>query len=1149
MKNDTKLPRSTQGNCLTDEEIYRYIVQLPRMKETSLLEPHLAGCPRCREELASVLKLLYPESPESTESVPEPSAAEIEDTVRFIQKVSGEETRSGNPWIRGAAAAAAAIVLIGAGLWGLVPYRDRLKSDSFYAQARTELERAYEAQSPSDLRLDLPFRPTAVSRSSPSAEALHRAETFFHQALAVREGLRDAHLGLASIYLSKSQFSLAEEEFQKVLSAKNNDPQALTGRGVTRFEQAKQTADALQRSSLLSGALEDFDAALRQNPSSVEALYNKAWVLFEIGRHNEALQEINSYLSKDSGSIWAGKLKSLRGRINFTNSRNVEKEVSRAAAARDSAALSTLASLAPSQVPRALQNALRQSLAIEGLPIESGKPRAADLVWASQVMELAYGAVAGDRSYHNLLKFYDGLSPPQRRTKKLLDAEFEKLVGQYEKKGFKAVLRSSQSLERRFAALQDTWQLLSIYHLRGNCYYYGPADFQNALASYQRMLSMAERTGSPDLIARALGSLTAVCLERRLLDQAQAYGARLKELADKFQLTTWQAYASLILGEFYRHLNRLEDSQREYTSALSRAYPLNYELVLLNSLEGLGSVLDRMGRLRDAQRFYAEAVHQQENSQKNITSPDKLAISTRKLNLLYRQGDLFLRLGELDKAETFFNQSLRFSAGSMRELEARNRLGLAELYLTKKRFERAGPELEGVFSIASSGQYPEVEWQARYLKGKLLDETGAESDALANYENAVAIIEKMRAAVTPGDLRQSFLNHRFDPYKAIVSLLYHSLDDKQKAREYAERSKAITLREYLRAARLETAPGAQLSASGAVSPHGAYRTATLDYFLTDDEIFLFFDGRTRREAVSIKINRADLEQQVGKFLECVRENNATLSRTLSRKLEEELLGPVRTALEADSPDVLLILPDGPLHMLPFAALEDSNGRYLLEKTALVYAPSRSVFRYSMSLNRDSASRARTMLLLDGSANLSGAGAELAHLSQLYGGGARLLNAKELADCGRLAAQYEILHFAGHAENSGGSASLVFRSAPGGIRLDSHAIATWKLTKTRLVNLAGCSTGIGPRAEGESPWGLVPAFLSAGAPSVLVSLMTVDDAATESLNSRFYELLIRGTVSKAKALQQAQLALLSSERKAGNPKPSSWAPYVLVGDPR
>jgi CHAT domain-containing protein len=60
---------------------------------------------------------------------------------------------------------------------------------------------------------------------------------------------------------------------------------------------------------------------------------------------------------------------------------------------------------------------------------------------------------------------------------------------------------------------------------------------------------------------------------------------------------------------------------------------------------------------------------------------------------------------------------------------------------------------------------------------------------------------------------------------------------------------------------------------------------------------------------------------------------------------------------------------------------------------------------------------------------------------------------------------------------------------------------------------------------------------------------VDDGATEKLNSRFYELLLQDSHSKAQALQLAQLALLASARAAGGPSPLSWAPYVLIGDPR
>jgi CHAT domain-containing protein len=105
-----------------------------------------------------------------------------------------------------------------------------------------------------------------------------------------------------------------------------------------------------------------------------------------------------------------------------------------------------------------------------------------------------------------------------------------------------------------------------------------------------------------------------------------------------------------------------------------------------------------------------------------------------------------------------------------------------------------------------------------------------------------------------------------------------------------------------------------------------------------------------------------------------------------------------------------------------------------------------------------------------------------------------------------------------------------------------------MQQSKLVNLAGCSTGIGPIADGEAPWGLIPAFLDAGSPAVLASLMEVDDASTSSLSCRFYDQLRKG-VGIAKALQTAQLALLDSVRTPSDTKPQSWTPYILVGNPQ
>jgi len=100
----------------------------------------------------------------------------------------------------------------------------------------------------------------------------------------------------------------------------------------------------------------------------------------------------------------------------------------------------------------------------------------------------------------------------------------------------------------------------------------------------------------------------------------------------------------------------------------------------------------------------------------------------------------------------------------------------------------------------------------------------------------------------------------------------------------------------------------------------------------------------------------------------------------------------------------------------------------------------------------------------------------------------------------------------------------------------------------LVNLAGCSTGIGPLSEGEAPWGLVASFLNAGAPAIIASLLPVEDASTERLNCTFYEMLRQGA-SKAEALQGAQVGLLNSARANADIKPQSWIPYILMGNPR
>jgi len=78
------------------------------------------------------------------------------------------------------------------------------------------------------------------------------------------------------------------------------------------------------------------------------------------------------------------------------------------------------------------------------------------------------------------------------------------------------------------------------------------------------------------------------------------------------------------------------------------------------------------------------------------------------------------------------------------------------------------------------------------------------------------------------------------------------------------------------------------------------------------------------------------------------------------------------------------------------------------------------------------------------------------------------------------------------------------------------------------------------APGDELMGIARGFFSAGSPTVLMSLWTIDDEATTELMSSFYSELA-DTKSPATALRTAQVKLLNE-----NPHPFFWSPFVLVG---
>lgn len=338
---------------------------------------------------------------------------------------------------------------------------------------------------------------------------------------------------------------------------------------------------------------------------------------------------------------------------------------------------------------------------------------------------------------------------------------------------------------------------------------------------------------------------------------------------------------------------------------------------------------------------------------------------------------------------------------------------------------------------------------------------------------------------------------------------------------------------------------------------------------------------------------ADIDATVAEFRHALRDPSRRDVRSLARKLDDAVMRPLR-ALAGDA-NHLLISPDGALNLIPFEALIDERGRYLVQRYSFTYltsgrdltrmrverdsrtdpvviadpsfgdpAPERSAPRASVSSDatgdrRRSVTVARSLSEVY-FAPLSGTAQEAVTIRTLFPE-ARLLTG-ELASESELkaASSPRILHVATHgffledgatgakAENPLLRSGLALAGANlrGGnddgilTAMEATGLNLWG---TKLVVLSACDTGLGEVRNGEGVYGLRRAFVLAGAESVLMSLWPVSDQATRRLMNEFYKNLKRGK-GRGASLRQVQLDLLKRNSRL---HPFYWANFIQSGD--
>ena len=713
-------------------------------------------------------------------------------------------------------------------------------------------------------------------------------------------------------------------------------------------------------------------------------------------------------------------------------------------------------------------------------------------------------------------------------------------------------------------------------------------DLDRARTLYLQALAIRERVEPVSKgMAWNLFELGRVELKRGDLGSAEEFFRRSEAIHDRVA-----AAHSPHTAEIPARLAEVAYLRRDLEGAekLLRQASVYYERLSPNGpraakvLDDLGRVLGERGRASEAEAHIRRALQLR---QKFAPGSRDTAESNHSL------GMLLWKIGRLAEAEVALRQAVD-------DLEVQqNRLGGTE-------------ESRSVFSAEFADYYKD------YLK--LLMELRREQDAFrvlerfraGSFLRTLAQRDLALKAEIPPELDQErrLANAEYDRTQGRIRDLKPTEDAKRideglarlaelrgKQAEIAERIKKASPRYAL----LRYPQPLDVAATRAALDPG---TVLLSYSVGREKSFLFVVPPASKEdrslsVLTVPVGDKALREAVDAFRRMI--DRKKPSETLAaggRALYDLLIRPAETLIGQS--ERLLIVPDGPLHVLPWAALVRGAGadppEYLVSwkphgtvVSATVYAQlkkARSDGRRSSAVEVAAFGDPRyPAFAAPKAAARRGDGAEEPEEftgddpelgAALRGGYAfeplprsrrevetivRLFAPRSEAYLGEEATEknavsigrnVSIIHYACHAYvnerfplDSALALTIPERPAPG---QDNGLLQAWEIFErvrvdADLVTLSACDTGLGKEMGGEGLIGLTRAFQYAGARSVLASLWKVDDASTVELMKRFYGYLKAGR-TKAEALRLAQVDLIASPPYS---QPRDWAGFELIGD--
>lgn len=306
-------------------------------------------------------------------------------------------------------------------------------------------------------------------------------------------------------------------------------------------------------------------------------------------------------------------------------------------------------------------------------------------------------------------------------------------------------------------------------------------------------------------------------------------------------------------------------------------------------------------------------------------------------------------------------------------------------------------------------------------------------------------------------------------------------------------------------------------------------------------------------------NVSDIKKSVQHYVMMLKNSKVPIAEI--KEKGGELYAVLLKGLEVETFKKMYIIPDGFLNYLPFELLTYHNN-YLLESTEISYAVAVSLLKSPVD---DLKSSTKKIALFAPSYNrfkpnddqlavrgepyfLHGAIKEVDLISSIFESTVFKEDRATKKMFKNLTEDYSVIHLSMHSflnDKDSELSSLVFSDKDTDYQLYISELYGLHFN-TNLVVLSACNTGIGNYETGKGIISLQTAFTAAGVPSVLSSLWSAPDKATQEIMVSFYKNLKKG-LSKSRSLQLAKLDYLENTSETALKHPYFWAGFIVSGD--